>query len=156
LSYEPALFFHLAGAFTFVSGAAVAAAAHAHARRRQDPAEIALVLALARAGVVLVGAGGLVTLVFGLLLVHVSGHHLGEAWLIAAVALFAASFVLGAVGGRRPRQARMLASQLAARRQPVSAELRQLLDDRASAVANLLSAAAIVAILALMVWKPGG
>ena len=156
MTYRLALFFHLAGAFTFVSGAALAAAAHAHARRREDPAEIALLLALARIGVLLVGAGGVVILVFGFWLVHIGGHSLGEAWLIAALALFVGSFVLGAAGGRRPREARMLASRLAADKQPASAELRRLLADGTSAAANLLSAAAIVAILALMIWQPGG
>lgn len=155
MTYRLALFFHLAGAFTLVAGAAVAAAAHAHARRRKEPAEIALLLALARVGVLLVGTGGLLILIFGFWLVDIDGRSLGEAWLIGALVLFAASFILGAVGGRRPREARVLAADLAARREPMSTELRRLLDDRTAAVANLLSAAAIVAILALMIWQPG-
>jgi hypothetical protein len=61
---------------------------------------------------------------------------------------------LGAVGGQRPKQARLLASRLGAQGQSTSAELRELLDDRLSRAANYLAAVVVVAILVLMVFKP--
>ena len=72
----------------------------------------------------------------------------------AAVALFAVTIVLGAVGGRRPKHARQLAvAERDARN--VSPELRLLLDDRAARTLNYLAALLVVAIVALMVFKPG-
>lgn len=56
--------------------------------------------------------------------------------------------------GQRPKQARRLASRLAAEAAPASAELRALLDDRLSLAANYASAAVVLAILVLMVFKP--
>ncbi len=152
---KAALFFHLVGAFLFVGGIVVAGVAHASARRRERPAEIALLLGLARTGVLLVALGALLVLVFGFWLVGLRNHSLREAWLLAALVLFFAAFALGALGGRRPRHARLLAARLAPDEADASGELRRLLDDRASAFANALAALALAATLALMVWRPG-
>ena len=141
-----ALFFHILGALLFVSGAAVAGAAFEAARRRSDPREIAVLLGVTRIGVVLVGAGGLLVLAFGLWLVHLTDAGFGDAWVSAALALFVLASLLGAAGGRRPRQARVLA-----RDGGDVAAIRRLLDDRWSRAANYASAAIVVAILALMI-----
>jgi hypothetical protein len=144
-----ALFFHLVGAFLFVSGAVVAAAAFEVARRRDDLQEIALLLGVTRVGVVLVGAGGALVLAFGLWLVHLTRAGYGATWVDSALGLFALAAALGALGGRRPRHARLLA-----RGGGPAAEVRALLDDRWSRAANCASAAVVLAILALMVWQP--
>jgi len=152
--YELALFFHLLGALLFVAGIILAGVAFEAARRRQRPAEIALLLGLTRVGVALVGFGALLLLGFGLWLVHLGGFGYGAGWVNAAIALYLLALALGGVGGRRPKQARRLASRLAAEDAPASAELRALLDDRLSLAANYASAAAVLAILVLMVFKP--
>ena len=151
---DVALFFHLLGALLFVAGIIVAGAAFEVARRRERPSEIALLLGLTRIGVVLVGIGALLLLGFGLWLVHLGHFGYGTDWVDAAIALYLLVLVLGAAGGRRPKQARRLASRLATEDTPASAELRALLDDRFSLAANYASAAAVLAILALMVFKP--
>jgi len=152
---EAALFFHLLGAFLFVSGASVAGFAFESARRREAPEEVALLLRLARTGAVLVGVGMSVVLVFGLWLVDLGDWGYGAGWVDAAIGLFVAAAVLGAIGGRAPRQARQLASRLAAEGRGMSAELRALLDDRRARLANYGSALVVVGIVVLMVWKPG-
>jgi uncharacterized membrane protein len=152
--YELALFFHLVGALLFVAGILLAGVAFEAARRRQRPAEIALLLGLTRVGVALVGFGALLLLGFGLWLVHLGGFGYDAGWVDAAIALYLLALALGAIGGRRPKQARRLATRLAAEDRPVSAELRALLDDRLSLAANYASAAAVLAILVLMVFKP--
>lgn len=152
--YELALFFHLLGAMLFVAGIILAGVAFETARRRGRPAEIALLFGLARVGVVLVGFGALLVLGFGLWLVHLSGFGYGAGWIDAALALYVLSLALGAIGGRRPKQARRLATRLAAADGPVGAELRALLDDRLTLAANYASAASVLAILVLMVFKP--
>lgn len=151
---EIALFLHLLGALLFVAGIVVAGVAFEAARRRKLPAEIALLLGLTRVGVLLVVAGGLLVLGCGIWLIDLFGFDYGTGWITWALVLFALSVVLGGIGGQRPKQARRLATQLAQDGEATSDELRGLLDDRLSLAANYLSAAVVLAILALMVFKP--
>jgi uncharacterized membrane protein len=151
---DVALFFHVLGALTFVAGIVVAGVGFEAARRRGRPDEIALLLGLTRIGVLLVVSGGVLLLSFGLWLVHLGDFGYGDGWIDAALVLFVAAMALGAVGGQRPKQARLLASRLGAQGQSTSAELRELLDDRLSRAANYLAAVVVVAILVLMVFKP--
>jgi uncharacterized membrane protein len=150
-----ALFGHLLGAFALVSGAIVAAVCFEAARRRRRPSEIALLLGVTRVGVALVGIGVLVAVVSGLWLVHLEEVGYGAGWVDAAIGLLVAASVLGAVGGQAPKRARLLAEQLAAAADRETDELRALLDDRTARAANWLSALLVVAIVALMVFKPG-
>jgi uncharacterized membrane protein len=150
---QVALFFHLVGALLFVAGIVVAGVAFEAARRRDRPAEIALLLGIARAGVPLVVVGGLLLPVFGLWLVHLGAFGYGSAWVDASIALYAVALTLGGLGGRRPKQARQLATRLAADAAPLSGELRALLDDPVARVANYSSLAVVLVILVLMVFK---
>lgn len=152
---KAALFGHLLGAFLLVAGTAVAGAAFEAARRRVLPAEIALLLSLARAGAALVGVGMLAVLGFGLWLVHLGRWGYGAGWVDAAIGLLVAAGLLGGFGGQAPKRARKLAARLAADGAPASADLRRLLSDRAALTANYVSALLILAVLVLMVWKPG-
>ena len=153
-SYEFALLLHIAGVLSFASGIVLAGAGFEVARRRDDPAEIALALEVGRIGVPLVGAGSVAVLGFGLWLVDLGGFGYGDGWITAALSLFVVALLLGAAGGRRPKRARVLASQLAADKAPVNDELRALLRDPVSLAVNYLSALIVLAILALMVLKP--
>lgn len=150
-----ALFFHLLGAFLFVGGVIVAGVAFEVARRRRRPAEIALLLGLTRIGVLLVAGGALLVLPFGLWLVHLDHIGYGAGWVVAALALFVLVALIGAIGGQRPKRARRLAARLAREEQPESAELRELLDDRVALALNYAAAAIVLAIIVLMVFKPG-
>ncbi len=152
--HDFALFLHLVGVLLFVSGIVLAGVGFEAARRRDHPAEIALLLGLTRIGAVLVAVGALVVLGFGLWLVHLEGFSYGAAWIDAALALYAVALILGGLGGQRPKQARLLANELAARGEPASDELRTLLADRPSLAANYAAALCVLAILALMVFKP--
>ena len=101
----------------------------------------------------LVGIGAVLIPVFGLWLVHLGNFGYGSGWVDASIALYAAALALGGVGGRRPRQARLLAAQLALRDAPTSVELQALLNDTTSRAANYGSAAIVLTILVLMVFK---
>ncbi|MGE5281711.1 MAG: DUF2269 family protein [Chloroflexota bacterium] len=150
-----ALFLHLTGALAFVAGIVLAGAAFEGARRRERAAEVVLLLGLARVGAVLVAGGGLLLLGGGLWLVGLeSDVGFGTGWVDVSLALFALVVVLGTLGGRRPRHARELAERLAGEGRESSPELRALLDDPASRLANYASALLVLAILALMVFKP--
>jgi uncharacterized membrane protein len=152
---EWALFFHLLGAFLFIAGVIVAGIVFEAARRRRRPSEIALLLGLARIGVLLVALGAVIVLVFGLWLVQLGRFGYGAGWVVTALALFVVVILLGGLGGQSPKRARKLAVQLAKEADAESDELRSLLDDPLARTVNYLSAALLVAIVALMVFRPG-
>jgi uncharacterized membrane protein len=150
-----ALFFHLIGAFLFVGGVIVAGVAFEAARLRRRPEEIALLLGLTRVGVLLVALGAVLALAFGLWLVDLEDVGYGTGWIVAALALLVVTAAVGAVGGQQPKRARKLATALARDGAEESTELRALLDDRTARALNYLAAALTLAIVALMVFKPG-
>ena len=152
-TYNVALFFHLLGALGFVAGVVVAGVAFELARQRTRASDVAALLAASRVGAIVVGPGGLVVGAFGLWLVHLGHWGYGSAWVDWAIALYLLVLVLGGAGGGRPRQARLLATRLAERDEPVSVELRALLDDRRSRTLNYLSLGIVIGIVALMVFK---
>lgn len=153
---EWALLLHLVGVALLFSGTAVAGVAYTGARRRDRPGEIAALLGLTRAGVAFVAAGALLVVGSGLWLIEVSNgfYSLGDGWIAGAFGLLLLSFLLGALGGQRPKRARRLASRLADG-DGTPDELRNLLDDAGSDALNYAAALAMVAALVLMVWKPG-
>ncbi len=153
--YDLALCLHLLGAFTLVAGTVVAIVGFESARRRTSCPEIALALGIARVGALLVVAGVLVAGAFGLWLVDLGHWGYGTPWVDAAIGLLGTVAVVGWAGGQRPKRARVLAGTLAAQGLPPSAELRALLGDRVALVLNYLSATALLAIIVLMVAKPG-
>lgn len=153
--YKLALFFHLLGAFSLIAGTIVAGVAFESARRRRYPAEIALLLGLTRIGVVLVGIGTLLVLGFGLWLVELGHWGYSTGWIAAALVLLALTVVLGTAGGQRPKQARKLAVRLCNEPAEDAQELRALLNDRAALAANYVSVLLLLAIIGLMVFKPG-
>ncbi len=153
-TYNIALVLHLLGALAFVAGIVLAGVAFEAARRRQRPAEITLLLSLTRFGVLLLAIGTLLIAAFGLWLVHLGHWGYGSGWVDASIGMFVAALALGGVGGQRPKQARRLASELAEQGQPVSDELRSLLDDRLSIAENYGALLLIVVIVAFMVFKP--
>ena len=147
--------FHLVGAFLFVSGAVAAGLLHAAAVRRERPSEVAFLLGLTRGAVAVVGAGFLMTIAFGAWLVEDEGFSFGDGWIAGALALLAAVAVLGGIGGRSARHSRHLAERLAAEGDRPSEELRRALSEPVARALNYGGFLAAVAILALMVWKPG-
>jgi uncharacterized membrane protein len=153
--YDLALCLHLLGAFSLVSGTVVAGVGFEMARRRTSCAEIALLLGLARIGAVLVVTGTLFAAGFGLWLVDLGHWGYGTPWVDAAIGLLTLVVVIGSIGGQRPKQARKLATSLATEGFSPSAELRSLLDDRIAIALNYLAAVALLAIIVLMVVKPG-
>jgi uncharacterized membrane protein len=151
---EAALFLHLLGAFLFTGGLLVAATAFEAARRRSRPAEVALLLSLAPLAVIAVALGALLAGAFGLWLVDLGHRGYGASWVDAAIALFVVVLALGGASGGRPKRARLLAQELAERDEPMNGELRSLLDDPITRTLNYMAALLVIAIIALMVFKP--
>jgi uncharacterized membrane protein len=149
------LFGHLLSAFALVAGAATAGILQLAAGRRRRPSEVALLLRTTRPAVLLVVVGLVGTLGFGIALARHQGRSLGETWISAALALWVVALVTGELGGRSARHARRLAERLAAEGDRPSDELRELVSHRPALLLSYASAAAILAIVVLMVWKPG-
>jgi uncharacterized membrane protein len=153
-AYHWFLFFHLLGAFCFFAGAAVAGTLQLGAMRREKPSEIVTLLRLTRAGVLVVMAGAVLTIVFGTALAHHLGYGYTPGWIRASLALWLVSLVLGAIGGRTARHARYRAEELAASGDLPDPDLTALVRHRPSLLLSYLSTACLFAIVVLMVWKP--
>jgi uncharacterized membrane protein len=153
--YDWLLFLHITGAFLLVGGAVVAGVFNVAALRRERPSEISLLLGLTRWAVVAISAGLLITLGFGLWLVHQVGYGWGEAWVVTSLVLWVVSGFLGDRGGRLQRETRALAERLAAEGDVPSPELRARLRDPVAMALSWSSGLGALAILALMIWKPG-
>ena len=148
------LFFHLLGALSFFAGAAVVGTLQLAAIRRERPSEVHALLRLAPVGAALVGAGALLTLAFGIALAEHEGFGFSPVWIRAALGLWVAAMAVGGYGGRTARHARHLAARLAEEGDAPSPELQALVGARVPLAASLASGLMLVAILALMVWRP--
>jgi uncharacterized membrane protein len=154
--YDWLLFLHVTGAFMLLGGIVVVAVFTVAAWRRERPSEIALLLGLTRWALPAVSIGMLVTLGFGLWLVHDVGYvDWSDGWVIASLVLWVITGFLGDRGGRVDRETRTLAQRLAAEGDIPSPELAARLRSPAALALNWGSAAAALAILVLMIWKPG-
>jgi uncharacterized membrane protein len=146
---------HVSGAFLLVGGGVLAGALSFFAQRSERPSEIALFLGLTRVAVVAIGIGALLTLGLGLWLVAERDYSFGEAWIVLSLVLWALAMAAGGRGGKRDRETRVLAEQLARETNVSTAELRARMRDPVTLALSWGSAAALVAVLALMIWKPG-
>jgi uncharacterized membrane protein len=154
-TYQWLLVFHVTGAFLLLGGGAFAASLNLAALGREKPSEIVLLFGLIRIAVVAIMAGTLLAFVFGLWLVHEAGYGYTDGWVIAAIVLLIVANALGGIGGRRDEATARLARDLAASGDAPSAELRSRVRDPISLALSYGSGLVLIAVLALMVWKPG-
>ena len=154
-TYDWMLFLHITGAFLLLGGGVVAGALNIAALRRERPSEIVLLFGLIRVAVASILIGSLLTLVFGLWLVHEAGYGYGDGWVVAALVLFVLGNAMGGAGGRRDERTAVYARELAAGGDAPSAELRARVHDPVSLALSYGSGLILIAILALMIWKPG-
>ncbi|HET7556060.1 MAG TPA: DUF2269 family protein [Gaiellaceae bacterium] len=154
-TYQWLLVFHVTGAFLLLGGGAFAASLNLAALGRDKPSDIVLLFGLIRVAVVSIGVGALLAFVFGLWLVHEARYGYGDGWVVAALVLFIAANALGGIGGRRDERTARLARELAAAGDAPSAELRARVHDPISLALSYGSGLLLVAVLALMIWKPG-
>ena len=153
--YQWLLALHVTGAFLFLGGGVIAASLNLVALGRDRPSEVALLFGLIKLAVVPILLGALLALVFGLWLVHEAGFGYGDGWVVAALVLFVVANAMGGIGGRRDERTARLARKLAAAGDAPSAELRTRVRDPISLTLSYGSGLLLVAILALMIWKPG-
>ena len=154
--YEWLLFLHMSGAFFFLGGIVVAWVLGVAAARRELPSEIALLLRLTAVAAAAIGLGMLLTIVFGLWLVFdIDVYDLWDGWILAALVMWILSGGLGGRAGKRDKETRLLAERLAAEGNVPSAELQARVRDPVTLSLNLVSSLLAIAILVVMIWKPG-
>jgi uncharacterized membrane protein len=156
-TYDWLLFLHVTGAFLLLGGAVVAGALNLAALGRERPSEILLLFGLIRIAVVAILLGTLFAFVFGLWLVSESpwNYSYGDGWIVGAIVLLVLGNVLGAIGGRRDTRTARFARQLVAAGDLPSQELRARVRDPLSLALSYGSGLVVVALLAMMIWKPG-
>jgi uncharacterized membrane protein len=86
-------------------------------------------------------------LITGFWLLDETGYGLNDGWVSGAIGLLALAGLLGALGGQRPKRARLLAEQ-------GDPEASARLGDPLTLVLNGAAAACVLAVMALMIWKP--
>jgi len=112
---------------------------------------------LASLGSTVIGIGVLGTLVFGVwLAISRDEYQLWDGWIIAALVLWAIGTSLGARGGKEFTKALTRARELDETGSAgAPGELRALNRSPAGLLLHTVSSLATVAILVLMIWKPG-
>jgi uncharacterized membrane protein len=156
--YDWLLFLHVAAAFALISALVVYWVIAVAGRNVDRPVESLRYFAIARPANVLVIAGIVGTLVFGIwLAIYVDGYELWDGWIIAAIVLWAISAFTGQRGGVTYAQAQKLAEQrvLEGRGDEPSPELQGMLQDRRAMWLNIISSLAVVVIIVDMIYKPG-
>jgi uncharacterized membrane protein len=153
--YDWLLFLHVTGAFLVIGGAVMAGVFNLSALGSQRPSDVVLFFRFARVAAAVIGVGMVLTLGFGLWLVHEVGYGWGQTWIVVALALWVLSNALGAIGGKREKQVRDLAQRLTGDGDVPSLELSARLRDPVSLALSWGSGIVVIAILALMIWKPG-
>ena len=156
--YDWLLFLHVTGAFALIGGIVVAGILNfATISKLRRPSEIALLYGLVQPALVAIGIGLTLTLAIGLWLVAESpwDYSYGDTWVIAALVLWLVSSWLGNAGGKHHRQTRQLAQDLAARDNVSSPELIARVRNPLWLAMSYASGLGAVAILGLMIWKPG-
>ena len=156
MSENGILFLHLAGVLVFVGGSIAAAVLRLAAMRRERPSEIALLLRAVRPAVPLVAGGLVLAIGAGFWLAHRLGFALSRHVAHAHVRA-------DRLDGRRRRDRRAARTGRRASspsssprdRDAPDAGLGRRLRDPVNLLLNASMLVAIVAVVALMVWKPG-
>lgn len=153
--YDWLLFLHVSGAFLLVGGGVIAAALNLAALRRDRPSEILVLFGLIRIAVVAIIAGTVLAFVFGLWLVNEVGYGYGDGWIVVAIVLLIAGNAIGGFAGSRDARTAKFAEELVAQGDAPSAELQARVRDPITLICNYASGLMLVALIAIMIWKPG-
>jgi uncharacterized membrane protein len=155
--YDWLLFLHVFSAFALVASLVLYSVLIVSLWGRDVPSEAVRLFRLQRVGDVLVAAGSIGVLIFGIwLAIDVKAYHPWDGWIIAALVLW---FVMGALGSRTGKaynaardRARGLVKDGSDAPSP---ELRALLQDRRALWLHVAGMVTVLVLLLDMIWKPG-
>ncbi|HEY2327658.1 MAG TPA: DUF2269 family protein [Gaiellaceae bacterium] len=154
-TYEWLLTLHITAAFFYFGAAVAASILYVLAITAEKPSDAAAYLRLIRRVLPLMFVGVAGTLIFGIWLWHEAGYGIGAGWIWGALVLWVLAAVLGQRGGEHQERARKMAEEHAAAGDLPNAELRAILRDPVGTAMSYGAGAALLAILILMIWKPG-
>ena len=157
-AYDWLLFLHVASAFAMVAAYVVFTVVLVAGWRTDRPTSVLALFHVTRPAGVLIAAGALGTLVFGVwLAIYVDGYELWDGWILGALVLWAIATEAGRRGGALYGRAQESAQRLVAEgRDDAASELRGQLRSRTALALHVTSGVAILLILVLMIYKPGG
>ncbi len=147
--YEWLLFVHLVGAALVFAAIAVLGASVLGARGSGRPAETGAFVGLARPGGILFDVGGVVVLDFGLWLAVEADYGIADEWVLASIALW----VVAALAGVRMRAGLRSVRERAG--DDGGPDRGVLVRESGAPVMYALAAASVLAMLLLMIFKPG-
>jgi uncharacterized membrane protein len=155
--YDWLLFAHVFGAFMMVGGTVLYWTILVAGWKVDRPSIAAAFFRVARPVDLLVPAASVVTLGLGIwLAIYVDRYEIWDPWILAAVALWVVFVIAGSRTGKVFARAGDRARELVGGgRDEPSSELNALLRSREGLAFHVLSSAALLAILILMIWKPG-
>ena len=155
--YDFLLFVHVLAAFTLVSAIVVYSVLTVVGWRNDRPSRAAALHRIGKVALPMVIGGGVGALIFGIwLAIYVDGYELWDGWILASLALWVVATATGQMSGRDYVKAGELATRLTAEgHDEPSGELRQLTQSRHGLVLQLVSDAAVLTLLILMIYKPG-
>lgn len=154
MSEQVALYFHLLGAFLFVSGCVAISILRFSAIHSQDTAEIVTLLNTAKKVVPVVVVGYVITVAFGLWLAKIEGYW-DRPWLQICIVLTGAMLLIGGLAGREDRKTREMASTaiLGGSVRPDD-KLQDRLQDSMVCGMNGSMLVGIFVVITLMIFKP--
>jgi uncharacterized membrane protein len=155
--YDWLLFLHVLAAFSLVAAEVLFSVIILGSRNLDVPSDVARIFRLSRFGEVLVNAGAIGVLVFGIwLAVDVDEYQIWDGWIIAALVLWALFAEVGRRVGKIYNAARDRARALVAEnRNEPSAELNAILRSQTGLVLQAASVVIVLLFLIDMVYKPG-
>ena len=117
---------------------------------------VASLMRVSQVGTLLIAVGSLGTIIFGVWLsISVDAFDIWDGWVIAAIVLWAVAGGLGQQAGNAYGSAGMEATRLATSGTETNPALAETFGASRAFWFHLVSTVAILAILVLMVWKPG-
>ena len=148
---------HVLSAFAYVAAIVLFWVLIAAVRRLDTPDETIALGPVSRLGTVAVGVGGVGTLVFGIWLALSFGDYdLWDAWIIAAIVLWAIAGAFGQRTGVEYTRGVMKAIELRdAGRPGTNPELLALNRTQRGVILHAVVTVAVLLILIDMIWKPG-
>jgi uncharacterized membrane protein len=155
MSERAALYLHLLGAFTFVSGSVAISVLRFSAINATNNAEILTLLKLGKRVVPVVAGGFLLTAIFGCWLAQME-HYWNDHWVVASLVLVGWMLIVGGVAGREDRKTREMAQEAvdAGASLPDEKLVERLRNSFVGGM-NTSMLIAIFVVITLMVFKPG-
>ena len=151
------LFLHVAAAFAVVAAVTVFTILVVTTRRMDRPAEVLPLFRVGDPANILIQGGSVVALLIGIwLAIRLPDYHPWDGWLIGAYVLWAVAGGAGAAAGKEYMRIQKRAQELVAEgRLEPSPELRTELHATRPLVFHLVTTAAVLGLLVLMIFKPG-